>query len=258
MLDSIHGLLRPVFQHFLVLMSSKTVAVKPTAEQSAWAKGILGQHEELVHPEEGQHPLSGQAPGPAADPPSTERTVESSAQLAALNAKDREAAWKWLDNTVGNNLLLLSLTLRPLGRLLNKHFELASEKWEQRERAKVARGLLESKPAERKCRVQIAADGELELSFMEDLHGTFYNTQLWKHFDSGSLTFAFRARCFKLASRMGAVVHQTLFHVHKCYPFRLFKLLTQPHLALRLARERDCLERPLDSEAPGRVPRLGH
>eukprot|EP00971_Amphidinium_carterae_P199037 3949828-Amphidinium_carterae.2 len=247
LLSAIHHLLQGIFPRFMALMGQPVHTINPghSSEGSAAAQPLVlpalaseaaAHHgsEEVGMSMDEQHPAFGSDPA-----------VGIATTHAERNAKDRAEAQKWLQCESPHHLEVLTLfaiTLQPLHKLLEEHLHMASADWEKAQCHHVKAAMVAGEEAQRKYRVQIAADMELEEKFFKTLRQIYDNTALWSLLPDTAATSRFRGQSFILLSRMGCSIEATLCHRHRQFPCRLFRLLSDPGCGQSLAAEPPCLK----------------
>eukprot|EP00971_Amphidinium_carterae_P000180 3827-Amphidinium_carterae.3 len=244
LLASIHSLLLGAYRRFLILLGCSTsvsTTMQDTSRQDdVEALGVDFQATSDVQPviawtsDAAESAGIGEAP---ADGP-------NNTDFAALNAKDRTLAWKWLQSECpypGEVLILFSIILLPLHNLLEKHFLMASPQWEREQALHVMQCLTRGDEPHRKYRLQIAADMELEKACFGDLKDMYMRPEFWSLLPETAATFAFRWRAFVALSRIGSSIEATLCSRHMLWPCKLFKLLGNPSCAEALSHEAPCV-----------------
>ena len=146
--------------------------------------------------------------------------------------------------------------MQPLEALTKEMLVVSGHNWELKERAKAARCVLEDKPIARTYRLSLAADHILEDQFTGQLLHQFSTPDVWACVPEEALTLEFRAKSFRVLSKMGASVHQTVRHPHQQYPVRLYRLLNQPSEAAAIAAEPICRKDPWTLQVQARHPTL--
>ena len=78
--------------------------------------------------------------------------------------------------------------------------------------------LQKSTPPPKKNRVEVAAHQTCEKAFFQDLLALSKDISMWQLIPEDSWTMAFRAKAWRVLSRLGGAVHQLLAHRHELFP----------------------------------------
>ena len=165
----------------------------------------------------------------------------SSDDWIAQNAKDRKLALQFLRGNALGNLILARLLMEPLRVYLAAQFKLASGRWEQTERAKVAQALASGQTPRRLYRAQVVAGSEHNRQFLEQSGLLIKSPVLWDCMVPSFRTFEKRCLAFRCVSRMMCAFVRLLVARHQTFPLQLFRLLGEPELAPTFAAMSECL-----------------
>ena len=186
---------------------------------------------------------------------STSGNLESSdCNFTAQNAKDRSVSWKWLQSDPLSHLILIGIAMHPLEVLKKELLVVSGQNWELQQRAKTARSQVEKKADSRAYRLTLAADEVLDKDFVANLKRIFTTPGVWACMPESSLTVGFRAKSFRVLSKLGAAVHQTARHPHQQYPVKLYRLMHQPSESADMVAEPPRRKDWVDAEVTGKVP----
>ena len=237
LLESCHGLLSSTYKRFMAAYSSRSLRS---------SVGALGPPAGLAGPQVVALPLMDDS----------ERNAEDAAGLgeqkapeaggdpdwAAVNARERVVAWRWLSQKPLGFIILIRQAMEPLRVLLTSQLDMAADVWEVREQSKVAKAMKAGQPTEgsRKYRLSIAADLELEGRCYQQLSIAFNEERLWRILPECCYTFEFRALTFRVLSRIGCLVEYYLRSRHREWPFAIFRLLRAPAAAPEVLAQKPC------------------
>lgn len=175
---------------------------------------------------------------------------ESEPDWKLINAKHRSAGAEWVMTNPLGLLFAQRLVMEPLRKLMDRQFFVAADDWEMSQRWRLAEAMKRGPAShtDRQYRMGVAAQGEGEAAFFEQLKGLLDNEDCWKHLPLGSHTAEFRALIFCLISRAGGAVFDLLAAPQRTFPLKLFRLLAEPALAGELASAPDCVLDPWSAE----------
>ena len=241
LLSSVHGVFLPAYAQWLESHSSVAL------------QGGMGSVAEAA---DGPVPLSSSAVDVSAGmdidniPANTLEELHPGAGsagelLAAANSKNRSESRQWMQGRPFPMLIVVRKIQEPLRQLLQDQFYYSSQQYQIELQAAFAEAKLTHSPV-RSLRfpVVIAAEQELEASFMERMHSLMFDRQAWTCLPSWSRNLDSQHLVFRLISRAAGAVHQLLTHVHSQYPFRLFQALHHPERGGEFELEPPCLKDP--------------
>ena len=141
------------------------------------------------------------------------------------------------------------MLIEPLRKYIAAQLTRAGATWEQQQRAKVARDLLEGRAPKRSYRITEVADGVDDARFFRATTTLLTDEYLWSILPPSCFTVHGRALSFRMISRMAAAVEELLASEHRTSLFQMFRVLsnveeTVAHLN-RLRRESPCLLHPI-------------
>lgn len=244
---SVHGLLQHAYVAFLVASGHKLARRFVGYD---WSESRLpvedGSLEQNIQPpeEDEADPAEVDVADNAERPSQEEAIIDQSlgkVDWQALNHKFRSHGFAFVRNKPLGRLMVLRRCIEPFRVCLAQHFELASERWEVKQRAKEASKLKgDQGDTDREYRVVIAAAGTLEAEFVRRVKELFFDSSLWECLPRSCFTVEFRGFVFRVLSRMGCCAEQLLALPHTSFPVRLFLLLQDDSLAEDFAQARDC------------------
>eukprot|EP00971_Amphidinium_carterae_P146252 2899074-Amphidinium_carterae.5 len=177
--------------------------------------------------------------------------------LAEVNSRDRSVASTWIQSSPWPNLLLMTVVLRPLERLLQSHFQMASAEFEEIERKEMMKAALSAAVGKRQYRLAVAASMKLEKQCLAELANLFNDGHdVWQFFPEASWTLALQVKAFILMSRVGCLLEHTLFARHSKFPCKLFLLLDQSEAAESLTSVPKCMKDKWTKEVEAKYPTL--
>lgn len=161
---------------------------------------------------------------------------------AAANTARRRAAMEWVCSGPMATLFLQRLVVEPLRRLLTSQFAVAGEAWDDEQLFRVVDSAAAGRHdwSVREFRLTIAACGDEEQAFFDQLRLLRGEVALWSTMPVEAFTVKFRALAFKMISRSGCCVAELLQHPHRQMPYQLFALLRHPERASELLELPDC------------------
>lgn len=161
---------------------------------------------------------------------------------AEVNALHRRVAAEWISSRPMAKLVLQRVAMEPLRQLLTTQFRVASDDWEQAQRAKVLEAAAQGDHQwkVRQYRIVLAASCIDENKCHTQLQALFREPMLWKTMPAEAYTVGFQALSFRLISRIGCCVQELLKEIHLQLPFALFRLLEEPGLAQDLLDLPEC------------------
>eukprot|EP00971_Amphidinium_carterae_P126599 2508399-Amphidinium_carterae.1 len=248
LMESVHNLLSTTFFRYVSKTgNSRVAAARTSAHDGNMHDGGRDNADDAFVAEDednGQQELNTLlvSHGEAMNLPETDVT-DKEINFQALNAAHRRKACTWLASHPLDWLCLCRLVMQPMTLLLQRFFQVSSEGWEISQRASLAakleKGLAEALPS-RAYMVQQAADGLLEEPFFSQIRALFSAYDTWKVISDVNKTVEFNHMCFKMLSRCACYIHSYIRHVHQQFPFKLFKLLVDPHLDVALSKLPKC------------------
>ena len=248
-MEACHRLLSTTFLRFAASFETGCRSQQLLDAATKLAQNPLGGASEGIadpQPEAASDPSAGDAGGEVAGDQAAatdEGTQGGETNHAALNAANRRIAANWLLTRPFDRLVLQRLVMEPLRALHRKQFSVASDDWEMAQRAKALRAAKLGKTGfgVRDYRLCLAAKGDDERHFVESLNLLLGPSPLWSLVPINSYTVAFSSLAFRLLSRAGCVIHDLLTHRHQKFPFKMFRLLGEPHLAEEFSQVPPCL-----------------
>eukprot|EP00971_Amphidinium_carterae_P191683 3803512-Amphidinium_carterae.1 len=260
-LEIIHGLLTRTYKEFMTIY---TKAGRGITKKGAHVEGgvdtttddigthALGHEASAVATEW----LDEQGSGMATSLASSESAQVGGVTAAQQNSKDRQCAQAWLDTKPLAHIIVLRICVDPILKLLYRMFEVSGINFEVRERALVAHSLANGDGYQRSYMLTLAAKGTLEAEYFLNIKEMLRDSNLFGLVDSSALTIGFRAKCFILLMRQAAAIHELIAHKHQQFPFKMYRLLDEPHLGPSLANTPSCLLDPWSADMIDSYPTL--
>jgi len=211
LLACIHGLLQATYRDYLEV----NYKFKAPSAPDTGAPAILDEGEGMHASERGAENLEG------------------GGDWASENRAHRKGAAEWLQQDRSTDMLVMRLVLSPMKMVLDKMLQLSGGV------AKTLQvsSLLQFGPgpdAERTGRLQVeqwpilmAAEGVLEKRALEDI-AALHRPDLYLPTQESDTTVVTNHLLFRLLSREAATIHQRLLIRHRQFPFRLFRLVSDP------------------------------
>ena len=165
------------------------------------------------------------------------------AELAALNAKNREAALRFLSDNPMAWLVVLRLLMEPLRQLLCMQFSRAGDAKAFAKKAAAAAAAMAGNEPDLTTRLGEVASGVDDRKFFEQVVLMMRGKALWQLLPPSVQNFEMRATVWKAASRMGCAFVKSMVTPHDGFPLKLFRLLREPDLAAEFGRKQ-CLMDP--------------
>lgn len=136
--------------------------------------------------------------------------------FAEEHVRHRREGNMFCANNLRFTIHMLRLNMEAPRVLMNDMFYLASPAFELNEqcRAAAARAAGGSDLSSRKYRAAIAAEGVLEEKFFSKLRMLFVTGEMWDVMPPDSATEANNGLAFRLLSRQGALVYESLYYKH--------------------------------------------
>eukprot|EP00971_Amphidinium_carterae_P353030 6492800-Amphidinium_carterae.2 len=119
---------------------------------------------------------------------------------------------------------------------------MSSLTWEEDQDTLVKVAVMRGKKHQRKFRLAVAANLELEAGFNRDLEATYQNKELFQIVPLEGCHMSLRSDSFRLLSRMGCLVEHYLASRHRTYPTKLFQVLGDASLGRVLAQDAACVK----------------
>ena len=219
-LECVHGLFIPVFKTFLALSRKAT---SESAAESAPSSSVPHASAEVVAGQE-----------------------DDDISFAAAANRDRTLAQEWIETSPFTHLFILRTCMEPLLVYMNGQFQVNSPEFELMEEHQVVQASMggEEGVAPRHFKLTVAASQKLEQRCIGGLMSLFSATATWSMLPEHSRTIETSSAIFRLLSRMACMVHELLRHPHSLYPFCVFRVLHEPHLADVLRDGPSCLKDP--------------
>ena len=165
---------------------------------------------------------------------------------AKVNEKHRAEGVRFCNSNPLGRMLIIRILMEPMRRYMAAQFDMASDDWDVKESAKLARALAagQSGVGARRYRLSEIAVGAADAIFFEQLRIVFDEGVLWAGLPPQCRIVSYRALVFKSASRAGCTFQRLLGHVHKGFPCQLFRLLYDPSLGSEFEKVSPCLLGP--------------
>ena len=130
---------------------------------------------------------------------------------------------------------------------MDKQFGWAGETWDFKGRATLAKAAKAAGPGgtpQRRYRTISVAEGRYDKHFAKQVEMLSSSPELWFVAPPSFRTVALRALTFRCCSRMGCSHEYFLAKRHRGYPFKAFRVLTDPSFAAVVADEPECMLDP--------------
>eukprot|EP00971_Amphidinium_carterae_P178338 3537993-Amphidinium_carterae.1 len=191
--------------------------------------------------------------------PSTEAAQSNEQKRSSEeHSKDRAKAQHWMKGDILDELVLLRLGVESIVDLMSCLLEISGEAWEQEQRAKVLEKQStgeDGKFLSRDYMLTLASDLRLEGRFLKHLTAAF-KTNLWELVSEDAVNTAFNHLAFRVLSRQGCLVEETMVQPHSCYPYAMFGLLTGSKTAGQVLAVPKCVLDPWSTEVCAMFPTL--
>ena len=156
---------------------------------------------------------------------------------AEANKAHRRGARDWLATSPGVATLLMRVTLSPMMWYLTQELELSNlslqkSLWSASKESLGLEGLLQLLQRGR-WPLLLAATGELDREAMERVRQAHSEDQL-RGVPSQYCQARWTNFLFRMLSRQGSSLHQLVLTKHKCFPFKLLRLVADPSLGAEL------------------------
>lgn len=178
---------------------------------------------------------------------------EPGVNWAEVNAARRRTTLQWLQQRPARLMIAQRIIMEPLRQLLEAHFTVAGQAWEEEQQSKLLRPGIA--PPERLYRIGVAASGVDETRFSNQTSMLLHRAECWQALPIEAMTVGFRCLAYRMVSRMACCVEALLRQPHTKYPVKLFLLLARPELAPQLAGDPRCcmdsLTKSLLTQHPG-------
>ena len=139
--------------------------------------------------------------------------------------------------------MALRMLLRPLASLLSDYIQRSGKTWSQRQLATVARALLQGEQCKAVTSFVAFLRQTSEKIFFQSLRDLLRSPD-WSHLPTAAKHLSFECICFRIASRMGACVHELLAQLACRCPCPLLRLPDDPTPATAavLQAQRSCCQ----------------
>jgi hypothetical protein len=143
------------------------------------------------------------------------------------NAKAREKSLIYCRSSPFTLLVVFRQVYEPMRVLATTKIHIASEAWERRQQALVARAKLNGtfSYASRSYRVVEAASNKAEDKALQQLSMLYFCNMMWALLPITSITAETRCLIFRLLSRVGCGIEELLRQTHRTSKFMMFLLL---------------------------------
>ena len=239
--------------HYLFSRAAKRYLLKNVAAKKDWRRPVaelfgLGDAARPVPVED--VPLAELAPvdpdpvvepaGEPADP--AIQPQKSETDWAAVNAKRRQVMTEFWSSSPLWLLVILRLILEPLRALMEMKFKTGSWTWGVRQRAKAARAAARGgdQAEAREYRGLLSANNVEESKAMLEVKRIITESEPWLYvLDPEPQALTVHGRClgFRMATRAGAGLYESLIYRHQQYPFPTLRLPREPELAPSIRRD---------------------
>ena len=203
-LEYVHGLFIPVFKTFLALSRKAT---SQAAAESAPSSSAPHASAEVVAGQE-----------------------DDDISFAAAANRGRTLAQEWIDTSPFTRLFILRTCMERLLVYMNGQFQVNSPEFELMEEHQVVQASMggEEAVAPRHFKLTVATFQKLEQRCVGGLMSLFSATPTWSMLPEHSRTIEISSG---MLSRKVCMVRELLRHPHSLYPFSVFRVLHEPHLA---------------------------
>ena len=234
LLEAVHGVggevLRKLQASTTSLEGESPVPIEMQTEEPVSIQPISGVgSEQFFLPSAGHSRADAQVLAPQEAPPSGAGPVlgpdlQDPHFHSIENSKRMQRAHQWMASKPLPRLLATRMCMKPLAALLEKHMERSGHQWHLEEKAKAAEGVLAATPDHFPDSTPLIEYLRLraETQFFEEL-AQVCTSSSWQHIDESSYTIAFEGLLFRLLSRMGALVHESLVKPVHQFPLQTFQ-----------------------------------
>lgn len=172
---------------------------------------------------------------------------------AEVNAACRKKSLVWLRGKPLCDMVIARNTLVPLQRLQRSILWLGSSAWEVEQRSIEARALSlcgdgGQASIARTYPLIEAAEGALEGRCLDTLWKLVSTPDLWSLVDSASVVAEKVGLAFRMVSRAGCLINMEYVFKHSRFPFALFIVVKNPHMAPTIKDLPQCLRCPFSAE----------
>lgn len=221
----IHGLLPEAYRNYCeVNYPAPSAASRAPAEMAAVAVDGAA----VDHAPAGAAGAVGAGAGPA-----------DGQDWASVNRAHRGAAMEWLRGDSRTVLLLMRMVLSPMMKVLNRGLELAGSACHTAQMHSFLSAVRSDDQAglawdRRHWPLLAAADCSIETTCLQEV-ASLHASELYQSVLPEDTKVETNHLLFRLLSREAGSVYQRLLLRHRCFPFKLFNLLTDPEKAESIA-----------------------
>ena len=215
-----------------------------------WVRVLAGKCDETPsHASDAAHPLLALRDDAQGDPAmgdnpehNAHEPAESALKWAERVAQSRAKGLELVRSRPEPIFIVAQIVNGPLDRLRCRQFAVSAHRWEKKQRAKVAQAIAEGRSGRgaRQYRIALSATCEHEMAFLDDVRSLMSEHIQWQTLQPSCRTLELRTLSFRLLSRAAASVHLLLIRVQRAFPYRLFKRIDEPSLALEMQNEPNC------------------